>query len=86
MRLRLNWRSTRLTPPRHHGLRRAGLPDRPRRRASARTALVIPGGQDLRQQPRLLDEGAGDEIGEAEQGQQGLDESHGQGVMVGRQL
>ncbi|MNF81423.1 hypothetical protein D3C84_636950 [compost metagenome] len=46
----------------------------------------IPGGQGLRQQLGLLDEGVGDEIGEAEQGQQGLTNRIGQGVIVGRQL
>ena len=46
----------------------------------------IPGGQGLRQQLGLLDEGVGDKIREAEQGQQGLANRIGQGVIVGRQL
>jgi len=41
--------------------------------------------QGLGQQPRLLDKGVGDKVGEAEQGQQGLAGGLGQCVILGRQ-
>lgn len=41
--------------------------------------------QGLGQQPRLLDEGVSDKVGEAEQGQQGLAGGLGQCVILGRQ-
>ena len=48
--------------------------------------IQIAGGEQRSQQLGLLDKGVGDEIGEAEQGQQGLAGGLRQGAMVGCQV